>query len=439
MTTGKAVLRKVLQEIQPVEQTTFSHGSNQIMTFNVSSNRDFISLPESYFKASFQIDANHNAAQGFDVGGVSSLFRSVEIRSLASGILLQRYDYYNRYAAIKSLVKENEGMSEDRWNYGDGGYDAVNPGTLVPLTSRNDGRRLFLAASATNQTITWKIDHVSLAQHVLPLFLMKGGIEIRFELEHPSRAIFDNRAPSTTGAAVTYAIASPRMMAMMVTPHGDIVDEYVRQWKGEGLLYSIPSVRSKRVTSVTDASGDVIQMHFGVRQGRKVYLVQQDSALSDGTGALTSASQSLSLFVRGLVSEYQVKVGSQEYPLRPVNVDVDAAEAFEQLKITAMNREMRLSANEYRSINTVYTDTSDNTVAAESLHFIIGIDLSRDNGPNSNLTGTDLSVVPLDFDYDRSAAYDSPSNNLPGTPIWYAFCEHDSYLLLSESQVAVMN
>jgi hypothetical protein len=533
VSTSKSVLRKTLMEMLPVEQTTFSPGGNDIISFNISSNRDFLSGPESYIRFVIQ-KSNGNENSSFDIGGANSLIKTVEIRALASGILLQRYDNYNRKYAIDSLLLQTEEEVEQAgWAYGDGlgwgdlaahpnensvididgqlGNNAVNTTTnIITLTSNdaqfyaqigdileinyddssnvnftvhgvitdipnvneieiNSGaipgaagasnfvyyarvhrRRINDAANrnrflrdTTARTVCLKL-RVSMLDHYLPLFLMKGGIELRLTLEHGARAVVDGRSPADVGGSpADYTITVPRLMAMMVTPHGDVLEEYVRQWKSpQGLLYNIPSVRTRRISGAVGSSNDQFQLHFGVRSARRAYLVVMDHEMSETTAANTAGNHSISTFVRSFINKYQFKIGSHEFPNREVDCGVESPEAYWQLKMVSGNMgPSRLRQEDYNdSRRYAYDGTA--TSANEARHFIIGVDLSRDNGEDSNLTGSDLSIVPLDVVLERSAAYNSQGLGdglTTGGPVYYVFVEHDSYLKISQAQMSVMN
>lgn len=70
--------------------------------------------------------------------------------------------------------------------------------------------------------------------------------------------------------------------------------------------------------------------------------------------------------------------------------------------------------------------TSAATFITDAKHFIFGVDLSRDNGIDGALTGTDLSVVPMLVSLKRSAATQAVTSTL-----YHFFIEHDSFLKIS--------
>lgn len=404
--TSRAILRKSLQEILPSEQVQFSPTGNSIIRFQISSNSDILSGPESYFRFVVQQQtAGQDGDAVLEVGGVHSLIKNAEIRFLGSGISVQRSDAYNKYNALKSLLLDDPVVVDSAgWTYGDamsdalveneanGGYIGLT-GTNAVITTAgafsitgglllsevqigdeimvngatgNDQAyvgRVIAIASATAMTVSpapvtalsstgglafvkrtkgaltsrarasvgkevvlcMKL-RMSLLQQHLPLFLLSGGIEISLELEYGYRA-FQTRASIGISAANTavgadYYIKLPRFFAMMLTPHPDIVDEYIRQWQSpEGLVYSIPSVRYRRQTS-TSQTDDSLSINPGVRSARRAYMVIQSSGLAEGASTSYGANLygSVSSFQRDKVTEFQVQVGSSLYPNRPVKM-----------------------------------------------------------------------------------------------------------------------
>lgn len=544
--TSKSILRKNLMEVLPVEQTSFIPGQNQIIRFQVASNSDILSGPESYCRFDFtQTVDNHDNLAALDVGGINSLFRVIEIRALGSGILLQRYDQYHRWNAIQSLLKDspedieckgqssgdsmgigeyNAGREESRvlsgvgfaidtsgivtasgglalrelavgdmvtisgraqaYNTAAGGSEVadifaaqeytgtvtaiasntaftLSPPPVTPMTASGAGAaRVYKkksiqaarsrACSGETMTLTFK-PRLSLLTHNIPLFLMKGGIEISFELDSAHRSLQlisnANLSVGNQGVSPAYEITRPRFMAMMVTPHSDIVDEYVKEWRSPtGLVYSIPSVRYRRGPGVAGEQNTSLHVNPGVRSARRMYMAIQESSLAEAasTSVVGNLYAGISTFLRDLVTSFQVKIGSHEYPNRAVACDADSYEMKEQLKQVCGNYgAMRLQPQDWASaddgalgLSTAHAATIT-AVNHDAKHFIFGVDLSRDDGPNGELTGADLSVVPMDVELERSAARDS--TNYAGRPIYHIFIEHDSFLKISSEQTSVIN
>ncbi len=533
--TSRAILRKNLMEILPNEQTTFDPTGNSIMRFQVSSNSDVLSGPESYFRFDFeQTTASQDGNVLLDVGGIHCLFKNIEIRAIGSGILLQRYDAYNKYNAMQSLLLDDPNTIEfNAWpnldsmpdnlndvSYRDalqaltGTYAVATTGVITGTSSLletelAEGDQIYIYGDAAGEvhvgfitsvtdedtaevspapavaitagavmyklaadssssltpraragtgskvTVTVK-PNLSLLQHYLPLFLLSGGIEFSFELELAGRAFMGKHSASYIASesddAMGYQITNPRMYAMMITPHPDIADEYVRQWQSaDGLIYEIPSVRYRRYTGTATDQNVTISINPGVRSARKVYMVVQDSSLAEGssTSSVANLYPACSEFQRDLITSFQVLIGSSEYPNRAIVLQAssdalatasvqESLELREQLKQVSGNAgPNRISWSDWRDAYPIVTVTTS-PPTYESRHLIFGVDLSRDNGVNGSLTGTDLSVVPMLVQIERSAAHND-SSRMPGSPLHHFFILHDSFLKISSSQVSVMN
>lgn len=540
-------------EILPVGQSTYKSGANAQIAFQISSNSDILCGRESYFRFEFKNTCSNTtvvptteftaASCAFDVGGINALFQSIEIRQLGSGITLQRYDEYNRWNALASLLYDSEQDVEQMacsgddlipggevtdgarlltsttatatagvtWtassntlvlsgaafrseqNFGPDSIVTVNlaaggwtarvvsvtndttvvlsngPGANIACTSgaageygtvsllspyyepfRSNWRRhfhVYPGAGEVGHVVIFK-PRLSLLQHNLPLFLMKGGIEIIFTLADGGRGIqlVEPVATADLSATLQYEIYRPRYFAQMITPHPDIVDEYIRQWKSPtGLIYSIPSVKSRRVNGpVADASGTSLNFTVGVRSARRAYLVVQPDSLAQAAPAdiYGNLAPSVSCHPRTNIRYYQAKIGSHEYPNRPVQTlsgnstqAAEFTEAWQQLMMVAgpMVSERRLKFHHHHSKNYEYYASANNKVT-DSRHFIMAFDFSRDKGLNGDLTGADLSIVPLMVDLTRSAA-----SSFTGTYIYQLFVEHDSFLKISSEQTSVMN
>lgn len=533
---SKAIIRKNLIEVLPVEQQLFSYDSANIIRFNVSNNTDFLDGPSSYLKFNLKrtdgvSDFDENAA--LDVGGAHALIRHATVRLLSSGMLVQEYRDYNRYYALKAQL-DARSLSSGAQSYGDSAGDIgvfadptrsgdwravshtlasvncnaagllelgstgralseVAAGDIIYVLSTNanqtfmadvisvpddssivlrfgkaitahattglgtngkifvlkrhtveQSRMTVVKTSGTEVTVCMKLN-MSVLGHVLPLFLMKGGLEITLELENPNLALRTGVSPQYVGSDVlNYQVSKPRFMAMMVTPNIDITDEYIRAWRSDrGLIYNIPSMRSRRLTQDKSVSGiSNFQINLGVKSGKRLYMVVQDTTISDGSGSMAKHSRSISRFLRSKITEYQVKVGSHAFPNRSVVCDTEALEALEQLKMVAKTPAFRFTKQEWLASNVGGTPTADET-HTDSECFIMGIDFTREfPSVESSLTGVDLATVPLDVSLTRSdahqACFSSPSTDA-GSPQVGLYCEHDAFLKISSEQMVIMN
>jgi hypothetical protein len=321
--------------------------------------------------------------------------------------------------------------------YTDAQFNQVSkcPGATWERANRYNGRSLLNGTHSV--TFSFR-PLLSILRHHLPLFLMKGGIEITFELD--SAATF---LSSPTGVAAEVSITNPRMMAMMVTPQQDIVNEYIREWRGDGLIYSLPCVKYRSIEDSGAANEVAHQRHVGVRSARRVYTVFQDTLTSRGTRQ--RYHQSLSHFIRDYVSKFHMKVGSQEFPNRDIALNENSFEMLEHLKNVSGSSCTRIQPHEWQTSPFNAASCADNSLTGPTeKHFIFAVDLSRDNGVDSELCGSDLSVVPLELVFTRSKAHTETIAN--GGAAWTSnlvhigmHIEYDAFFKLSSEQVTIIN
>lgn len=529
VSSTKAILRKELIELLPTEQSEYGPLGSSILRFNVSSNNAFLNGPECFLR--FKIDrtdgdeaydATRDKALALDVGGVMACIRSLEVRGIASGNLIERQDEAHTWYAIQSLVgqslgeveqwgplqadslqpfqsRDNHSMKARGRTYSTlnlssaatgvitGGANAFfsrqfNVGDMVTVTgklpfqvlsitsdtsmtttsrdvyvaaefvvhvqdghSANSHRSVVLKDRGTGYYACVKLP-LEILKHHLPLFLNKGGFEFRIELELASRAFITNEEPlkavlAHVAALPNYKIYEPRFMAMMTVPQNDVLNEFLAQWQTpEGLLFPMVQVRWRRITGAASTS-DSIQSNFGVRSGRTLYVVVKDSQISEGNSVGTSLTNaSISHFSRSNIDTYQAKIGSHEFPNRPVLCGARPIEAYQHLRnITRKTQNPRLSFTDYASnYNTAIINAAgdDNVpILGDSKHFIMAVDFSRDRGLTGILTGMDTSLVPVDFSVTRSAAH--TALGYLGSPVFNMFLEYDAILQMSSAVMTV--
>lgn len=294
-----------------------------------------------------------------------------------------------------------------------------------------EGARSLVVKNAleANAKIVEFRPNMSIFNQSLPLFLLNGGIEVIFELDNPAVVL---QHKITTADTIT--VADPRFMGMMLTPHPDIVTEITNQWRTEdGIVIPIPSYRVIRATRSNALDNDNLQLHPGVRSCNEVFVTVTDSTLAEGTDAVTRNAYSLSTFLRSNITSFQGRVGSEEYPRREVVCDTYSTEAFQQLKSIAQSQKFSFPDSAWYSINPIANGTT--WLCNDSTKFIMGMDLSRDNGPGSYLTGKDVASVPFEFELKRSSTYSA--TGLPGSPLYFFWFQYDAFLSLSAGLITV--
>jgi len=306
--------------------------------------------------------------------------------------------------------------------------------------------------------ITWKFN-MSFFDILYPLMLSKGGIQFKIDLEDPRKVFHTNNIPNwsqpDTTASITYEIQYPRLMGMMVRPADDVIDEYVAQFESfTGILYNLPSVKTRRMSGNSSDTSITLQSHIGVRSAKQMYLVIMDSNIHEGSGVVGRDSRSLSTYLWDNVYSFQAKIGSQEFPLRPVSLKTPSGAVMNMIEWqrqveSVIGKENGMGWTESSWPGQFLTGDKGATLREPSL--IMAFDLARDNGDFSGLTGVDLSLVPVDIellrDNSHASRYNQPARHgdgyyvggAQGAPVFYLFVLYDAYLRLGSDSIQVLN
>jgi hypothetical protein len=294
---------------------------------------------------------------------------------------------------------------------------------------------------------------LSFLQHskLIPLSYIKQGLSLHLQLERPEHAINNGGMPSSGNTPQTYEISNVRYVASMVTPDESIIRQYEQMFKSaSGIPYTFLSYRHRQ-TTISDTTGFVANMHFGIRSARHVFSIIQSQRLSEATGAAAQNNNSISASFRALATEYQYKVGSEEYPHHSVKMASEAGSAVDLYSMEAM-AQVDLAFNQHgstlwcrrscpadwASVNSYVTAATDaglvNTyMTGLEKTFMFATRLDRDS--SSPFTGVDLSVVPLDLDLTFSGSEVGAGGF--GNRILHTWVGHDELLTISSDGIIV--
>src|SRR5688572_26961147 len=112
------IIRKRQVEVLPVSQTTYKHGGNDRLVFNITSANEFLDAQNSYLRFEFRAYGITSAATddpflSLATGGAHALFREVILR-LQNGVEIARITDYDKWYAMMSMVNESR-EHVDRW------------------------------------------------------------------------------------------------------------------------------------------------------------------------------------------------------------------------------------------------------------------------------------------------------------------------------------
>lgn len=461
---SKAIIKRDLLRIPAFNPGPYGIGANNHTTFRLSSPQDFIDFTNSYFEATLTSSAVGTA---FDLGliGIHSLFDRIEVRGLGN-IQIQEQQNYPDWAALwQRLYRDHdynyaEGIVDGRDVHVNAIIDApnirsktisfdVNENVLAQVAADVDtltaalaqkidsayatfgGALVFSQASSAQARIntTAKILHfrprLSFFKMMFPLFLSKSGIEIKF---------YYSASPVLgTSAAAFGAIVAPvlrvtqfDMWANFVTPHPDVLAEYTEQWQSpQGLIYYLPSVRYQEMTNDT-STDTTMSLQFNVRSGRRLLQVCKPTTINYDDAA-PAWSSDVALFPRTGIDKYQARVGAFQYPSERVD---NVLRMYENLLLSNGGKLSMTAQDWYRT--TSYQFVAGSVPVDDLFNFIMVHDFSRYSGVGSEMTGLDLSTVPIDIYIYRTAAWPLPL----GKYRYASFLEYDAFLKLSSQQIS---
>ena len=343
------------------------------------------------------------------------------------GVNMIRIAFYGRQAPAADFAAGTFSVYIRRAHTLRGGQIPINAATLIPEANRKYNVLMQLA--------------LPIASMNFPLFLMKDGIELLLDLNKASSAF-------TSTVAASYTIANPKYMCKFVTPHPQIQDSFEAMFNSKkGLVYSLPSIRVKQQQVAHTAGSIPLYWQVGCRSAQHIIMKFTDSGLYTNTAYDVTMSHPMN------IKEYQMFVGSLQFPQRPVSLGLDGAEGWMQLLHSfglMGNEEIIGSFAEYYtepldadSFRTGFGGMQLSATVADNirqpLRFFIGTKFNRVDGYGRELTGIDLSHVPLET---RLNTGDKNTSNGIGTlaganMIATLIVYYDAYLKIQRDQLAV--
>jgi hypothetical protein len=440
--SSKYILSKRLKRFLSNQQTNFAYAGNDRIEIDINDSTSFIDTSESYLKFKLTVTdeaGNADSLKALDVGGAHSLFNRLVIKT-GSGAVIEQLDRYNLRHSVRThvmdspeyveFVKQAEGDSMTRLRYSSAesehkGFDdsgrtvaavgvstitlsagAALPGHVTGSTITVRGKRYFirtasgadpnvlivspapdasivggavfygssgindivparLAFAQTEYTVCVKLDSGFLQSgQLFPLPMMKDGFRLELTLENPVFALV-----SELGASPTYQISNVEFMGMMVDLDRTIIDQYKELYNKSGLAYPFLTSRYEQLLGQSSTAAQ-LKLHSSVRNAVSLQAVVTDNTLIIANQAAQQAD-SLSSFLKSNLVEHELQVGSERYPYYgKVIEDAAGVESYKLLRrsfqSTDMGARCRILPSEWRG--------------AESKKFILGYDLSREDG-----------------------------------------------------------
>lgn len=319
---------------------------------------------------------------------------------------------------------------------------------------RASNRRRILEKSGEANRNYWIFKpNMAFFSYNFPLYTVKGGITFRLELERPELVFKTGLDPSTSASLnMDYVIKRPRFVGMMSAPEPSVMRDTVSQWNSaEGLVYYLPSYLYRESQTMLESGNVAINFHAGVRSARSILLVvQMDHASQSVSSAVCKAVDSLSQTLRTKISTWQVQIGAHLFPMERLDITKTVSgiyynEALHRMMYMTQNSNAWIPYSEFNEEQYLYAKDNDTRkTLKEAKNFMIWVDLSRSNTANSILTGTDLSLVPLQFNIERDESLPAVTavandGGYGGTNLIYrAFIFYDQFLRMSSNMITTL-
>lgn len=485
---SKAIIKKELMRIPPRDPTPYGKATNPAVSFFVSTPTDYLDLRNSYFEL---VEVNPSTRNGnFGRSGIHTAFERIEIRGLGS-TQIQEVDQYHVWSGLchdmfeEKLPSQVDDFLQEATPYGNmryagkiqaaytkaAGTYAINLATSPDYYSMGgiEVGDLFYditqslwteVGTATNGVYTavlvnqgadtpvanvrvfrynkkprllnWYFrPKLSFFELVFPLFVLKQGIEIRFYWADVNIALtLDNSA--NTGLL---SFGAFNFWGMFINAHPDITSETVAQWQTPaGLLYYLPSVRTRVKDTSTVGTTDEFSFNFNVRSARQMY-VQVYPSYAFSSVATSGGQYDITVPIHSDIKSYLCRVGAYLFPMEKVTtgstLDVRFLRELKQMMLTtrSINRDGMKADPEFMwsRTNDFKLTGLDETTGS---HFRLVTDFSRHDGAGAELTGLDLTCVNVDGSIERVAGV---------AGIVYKFVAllvYDGFLKMSQQQMA---
>lgn len=319
------------------------------------------------------------------------------------------------------------------------------------------GRMEIIRYNGSRQRVKWH-PLSSFFTFPWPLYVSKNGITFRIEIEFGDRCMNTGQTPLGSVQQCDYQIDDPKYVGFFSAAEPSVMRDVITKWNSaDGLIYYCPSYVFREISGVFGEKDVFLNFTPGVRSARGVLLTIQSDQISSANTALARAMNSLSTFLRSGVRSWQAQIGAHMFPVEKVDLrennqvpDYLANEAHHLLSKWSMKKHTALRKEEFRPWNTMYNSSTDSTVFIDANVFIIYIDLSRSNTANSALTGSDVSITPLQIHLERGEVLWGQTNGLnplytgsnygavPGIPLYRAFIIHDKFIRMSSSVLTTL-
>lgn len=224
-----------------------------------------------------------------------------------------------------------------------------------------------------------------------PLFLMRGGLRIRLQLEEPYLVLACNEAATGTGfSGEDYIIKNPTFVCDFVTPSEVLSNQFLDAYNGEGLHYPYMMMHYDSDTS-RGAGTENIRIKGNMQSARHLFVVIQDergevrTTQDNDPGINTFNTDSVAQGLAAGIEDFSVQSGSERFPLsRPIDYSgVSKAEAYQELERIFEHSGVTVAGKRFKPVEwstraSQLRPFEQPPSVAESTRLILSAKLSRD-------------------------------------------------------------
>jgi hypothetical protein len=273
----------------------------------------------------------------------------------------------------------------------------------------------------------------------IPLFALRQGIRISFDLADPNQVFNYNTLPSlapSSADARTYTITNPRFVAALYEPAESVLRETISALKGDGLQFPMMNYVHRRNTiQSTDTSRTDITLNFSVQSASHALAVLRGALISEGDTDVVRSNNSISTWSRFNMENYVFRVAGESFPWSErVKLDTYSSEALCVLK-DVMNQagstlwQHRFEPQSWHSRNTLYYSTGDASTT-DSSKLIMS---TRFDKHHSYFSGLNLRNDPLIVEL----GFTNLSDGVLGNRILDCFVGHSVLMTIKDREVII--
>jgi hypothetical protein len=293
----------------------------------------------------------------------------------------------------------------------------------------------------------------------LPLFLIRGGLEIRMVLDRPDYVLSaPQRVTATDTWAADIVVKNCYYVASFVSPNEQLANQYLQLYKSQGLSYGyLDYSHNLNVLTSGRAGSQSLKINSSARSVRHILFKIQDkraeSVQNDVEASLsTYTCDSIAQALKGGLEKIMVEVGSEVFPLgKELDLtDKSNGELLYETQrayglVTGTQTSRRHEPYMWSDQTVPYSPFEQGNVSpdGEPTRLNFAINMSRDS---SAFSSTDARLNPimikLDFgssDYQLYSSMVDANRSIETSLYIHTWSAADAILSISESGTSILS